>query len=159
VRVDYAFVAEAADSQAGLFYVTRGGADIYVLPRDFPPPLRLGAISFVVRLMGDPEDVGQSRAIAVHVVDERGQQVGFRQEGEVRFERHPIEPGRATASVMTFRLYGFPVPDFGAYRFEVLTADQTLAQVPFWVVPPDQVPQGMTGVASQPEGDEGRGYL
>jgi hypothetical protein len=155
VKVDYAFVAEAADSQAGLFYVTRGGADIYVLPREFPPPLRLGAISFVVRVVGEPDDVGRSLPVAVSVVNGQGEVVGFRQEGEVRFERHPIDPERATASVMTFRLYGFPVPDFGSYAFQIATGDERLGEVPFWVVPPDQVPQGMAGVASQPEGEPG----
>ena len=155
MRVDYAFVAEAADAQGGLFYVTRGGADIYVLPREFPRPLRLGAISFVVRVVGETGDVGQSRPIAVTVVDGQGEPIGFRQEGEVRFDRHPIEPDGATASVMAFRLFGFPVPEFGAYVFEVMTGDERLAQVPFWVVPPDAVPQGMTGVAAPQEGEPG----
>lgn len=155
MKVDYAFVAEAADAQAGLFYVTRGGADIYVLPREFPRPLRLGAISFVVRVVGEPDDVGRSMPIAVVVHDGAGQPVGFRQEGEVRFDRHPIEPDRATASVMAFRLFGFPVPDFGAYMFEVMTGEERLAQVPFWVVPPDAVPQGMMGVAAPQEGEPG----
>jgi hypothetical protein len=157
VRVDYAFVAEAADAQGGLFYVTRGGADIYVLPKDFPRPLRLGAISFVVRVVGEPHDVGRSRPIAVTVVDGQRQPIGFRQEGEVRFDRHPLEPDRATASVMAFRLFGFPIPEFGPYVFEVMAGDERLAQVPFWVVPPDAVPQGMTGVTPPQEGD--RGYL
>jgi len=134
VRVDYAFVAEAADSQAGLFYVTRGGADIFFLPREFPRPLRLGAISFVVRVVGEPEDIGSSFSLACTVVDADGHPTGFRQDVEARFERHPIDPTRTTASVMTLRFYGFPVPDFGTYLFEVWLGEERLAQVPFWVV-------------------------
>jgi len=135
VRVDYAFVAEAADSQGGLFYVTRGGADIYFLPHDFPRPLQLGAISFVIRVVGDPEDIGESVRMVCSIVDADGRPLSVRQEVETRFERHPIDPTRATASVMTFRFYGFPVPDFGTYLFEVESAGERLAQVPFWVVP------------------------
>jgi hypothetical protein len=35
---------------------------------------------------------------------------------------------------MTLRFYGFPVPDFGTYLFEVWRGEERLAQVPFWVV-------------------------
>jgi hypothetical protein len=137
VRVDYAFVAEAADSQAGLFYVTRGGADIYFMPRDFPKPLRLGAISFVVRVVGEPHDVGKDFSLVYTVVDADGRTVGFRQEMPATFEPHPIDPTRTTASVVTLRFYGFPLPDYGTYLFEVHHGGERLAQVPFWVVPAD----------------------
>ena len=39
--------------------------------------------------------------------------------------------------MLTFRFYGFPVPEFGTYLFEVHHGDERLAQVPFWVVPVD----------------------
>jgi hypothetical protein len=142
VRVDYAFVAEAADSQGGLFYVTRGGADLHFLPREFPKPLRLGAISFVVRVLGETHEIGQSYPITYAIVDADGRNVGFRQQVEARFEPHPIDGTRATASVVAFRFYGFPVPDFGTYLFEVLHEEDRLAQVPFWVVPVDASQQG-----------------
>jgi len=138
MKVDYAFVAEAADSQGGLFYVTRGGADIHLLPPDFPKPLRIGAISFVVRILGEPHEVGQTYSVVYTIVDADGQTVNFRQEVEARFEAHPIDATRTTATVVTFRFYGFPVPDFGAYMFEVLYGEDRLAQVPFWVVPAAQ---------------------
>ena len=103
MKVDYAFVAEAADSQGGLFYVTRGGADIYLLPREFPKPLRLGAISFVLRVVGDPEDIGQSRTFVCSIVDANDQPVNFHQEVNATFEAHPIDPDRANGSVLAFQ--------------------------------------------------------
>ena len=72
------------------------------------------------------------------IVDADGQTVNFRQEVEARFEAHSIDATRTTATVVTFRFYGFPVPDFGAYMFEVLYGEDRLAQVPFWVVPAAQ---------------------
>ncbi len=143
MRVDYAFIAEAADSQGGLFYVTRGGADLHFLPREFPKPLRVGAVSFVVRIVGEAEEVGRDFPLVYTIVDADGRTVNFRQEVVARFEPHPIDPTRATANVATFRFYGFPVPDFGTYLFEVHHGDERLAQVPFWVVPVDEpVPGG-----------------
>jgi hypothetical protein len=97
----------------------------------------LGAISFVVRVVGEPEDVGRAFPLMYSVVDADARPVGFRQELETRFEPHPIDPTRTTANVVTFRFYGFPVPDFGTYLFEVHSRDERLAQVPFWVVPVD----------------------
>jgi len=150
VRVDYAFVAEAADSQGGLFYVTRGGADIHFLPREFPKPLRLGAISFVVRVLGEPHEIGQAFPLTYTIVDADGRTVGFRQEVETRFEAHPVDATRTTGNVVAFRFYGFPVPDFGTYLFEVYQGDERLAQVPFWVMPVD-APGTLPEPAPEPE--------
>jgi hypothetical protein len=152
MRVDYAFIAEAADSQGGLFYVTRGGADIYFLPREFPKPLHLGAISFVVRVVGEAHEIGQTVQLVYKIVDADGRTVGLSQEVPTRFEPHPIDSTRASASVVAFRLYGFPIPDFGTYLFEVHHGDERLAQVPFWVMPADIAPGGMPpGFPDQPE--------
>ena len=153
MRVDYAFIAEAADSQGGLFYVTRGGADIFFLPQEFPKPLRLGAISFVVRVVGEPHDVGQSFPLVYTVVDADGRPVGFEQEMATTFEPHPIDPTRTTASVVTLRFYGFPIPDFGTYLFEVHLGDERLAQVPFWVVPVDAAAEPLQEPTA-PSGDQ-----
>lgn len=150
MRVDYAFVAEAADSQGGLFYVTRGGADLHFLPQEFPKPLRLGAISFVVRVLGETHEIGQTFPITYSIVDADGRNVGFEQEVDARFDAHPIDGTRATASVVAFRFYGFPVPDFGTYLFEVHHGQERLAQVPFWVVP--ATVQGPAGSCGGPEG-------
>lgn len=152
MHVEYAFVAEAADSQAGLFYVTRGGTDIYAMPKDFPKPLNLGAVSFVVRLAGDPEDVGQTRPVRFVIVDADGHPLAFDQQGEVHFERHPIDPTLASANMMAFRFYGFPVPDFGVYVFEVHSGDERLARVPFWVVPSESREQQGDGSHAPGEG-------
>jgi hypothetical protein len=158
VKVDYAFVAEAADSQGGLFYVTRGGADIYLLPKDFPKPLHLGAISFVLRVVGDPEDIGKTVTFVCRIVGANGEPSTFQQEVQARFDPHPIDAGRANGSVLAFRFYGFPVPDFGTYELQVAHGDRTLAAVPFWVVPSESAPPGMAGVAQQPE-PPSTGYL
>ena len=142
MKVDYAFVAEAADSQQGFFYVVRGGADIHFLPRGMPRPLHLGGISFVVRVMGEPHEIGQPFPLVCTIVDADGRSTSFRQELEARFDPHPIDATRTTASVLTFRFYGFPLPEFGTYLFEVHHVDERLAQVPFWVVPVDAAPEG-----------------
>ena len=162
MRVDYAFVAEAADSQGGLFSLVRGGADIYFLPRGFPKPLHIPAISFVVRMTGEQEEIGQQLKATCRIVDTQGQPGGFNQEVEMRFDQHPIDPGRTTGNVIAFRFYGMQVPDFGTYFFEVQANDLRLAQVPFWVVPVDvPEPDGGwgTGLPQPAPDDRTGGYL
>jgi hypothetical protein len=159
VKVDYAFVAEAADSQGGLFYVTRGGADIYLLPKEFPKPLRLGAISFVLRVVGDPDDIGRTRKFVCRIVGSNGEPSSFEQEVNAVFERHPVDPDRANGSVLAFRFYGFPVPDFGTYHLEVSHGGETLATVPFWVVPAEDAPPGLAGTVGEQAELPSTGYL
>jgi hypothetical protein len=141
VRVDYAFIAEAADAQNHFFYVTRGGFDVHFKPRDAPKPLRIDAVSFVVGIVGEAHEVGQELPIAWTIVDADGRP-SFRQEGVVRFQQHPIDPTRTKTNVVAIRFYGFIVPDFGTYLFEVHHGEERLTQVPFWVVPDDQAPTG-----------------
>lgn len=159
MKVDYAFVAEAADSQGGLFYVTRGGADIYLLPRDLPKPLHLGAISFVLRVVGDPEEIGKTVTFVCRIMGSNGEPSSFRQEINARFERHPVDMERANGSVLAFRFYGFPVPDFGTYELEVTHGGETLAAVPFWVVPAEDAPPGIIGAAAEQPELPTTGYL
>jgi len=159
VKVDYAFVAEAADSQSGLFYVTRGGADIYLLPKSLPKPLHLGAISFVLRVVGDPEDIGKTLSFVCRIVGSNGEESTFQQEVNARFDRHPVDAERANGSILAFRFYGFPVPDFGTYHLEVSHGEETLAAVPFWVIPAEDAPAGMTGIAGEQAEVPSTGYL
>ena len=161
MRVEYAFVAEAADAQGGLFYVTRGGAEIFGIPSGFPKPLNVGALSFVIRLTGEVEEMDRPLPVQFRIVDADGNPLAFAQDAEVRFERHPIDPTRTTGTVMAFRFYGFPVPDFGTYVFEVHADDERLAEVPFWVVPVDGPEPDGGGDTLSIESDEPRtgGYL
>src|ERR1700726_3104231 len=72
MRVEYAFISESADVQSGLFYVVRGGTDIWYAPAgaDFPVPI--GPMSFVVRLVGEPQEVGTDQPVEFTVVDAAG---------------------------------------------------------------------------------------
>ena len=135
MHVDYAFVAEAADSQAGLFYVTRGGPTSTRCPR-LPEAAasRRGSRSSC-GWRATSRTSGRPGSVRFVIVDADGHPIGFDQQAEARFERHPIDPTMSSANMMAFRFYGFPVPDFGAYGFEVHAGDERLARVPFWVVP------------------------
>jgi hypothetical protein len=135
VRVDYAFVAEAADSQNGVFYVTRGGTDLFYMPSIPDRPIIIPAVSFVIRLVGEPHEIGVPQPVTYTIVDEDGRPIGYTQEGQVEFGTHPIDPTRTTAVISAIRFYGLPLPSYGTYLFEVRAGGERLAQVPIWVAP------------------------
>lgn len=141
VRVEYAFIAESADVQAGLFYVVRGGTDIWSAQAgsDFPVPI--GPMSFVVRLTGDPMEVGTEVPVEFTVVDADGRPTGVGGTGRIAVAPHAVDRTRSGAALLHFRL-GFSIPAPGAYFFELHSGGVRLCQVPFWVLaaPPAEPP-------------------
>lgn len=134
MRVEYAFVAESADVQSGLFYVVRGGTDIWSPPAGSSFPVPIGPMSFVVRLVGDPVEVGSEIPVSFTVVDADGRSTGVDGTGTIRVAAHAVDRTRSGAALLHFRL-GFSIPAPGAYFFELHSADERLCQVPFWVLP------------------------
>ncbi|MGH2704015.1 MAG: DUF6941 family protein [Actinomycetota bacterium] len=139
MRAEYAFVAEGADVQSGLFYVVRGGTDIWYTASHVSFPVAIGPMSFVVRLVGQPGEVGLPTPVTFTIVDADGRSIGVEGSGEITFSPHPIDRTRSGGALMHFRM-GFQVPAPGAYLFELHSGDARLCQVPFWVVegPPGQ---------------------
>jgi len=132
MRVEYAFISESADVQSGLFYVVRGGTDIWYAPAgaDFPVPI--GPMSFVVRLVGDPQEVGTDQPVEFTVVDADGRPTGVGGTGAIAVTAHAIDRTRSGAALLHFRL-AFAIPAPGAYFFELFSKGERLCQVPFWV--------------------------
>ncbi len=133
MRVEYAFIAEGADVQSGLFYVVRGGTDIWYAPADSAFPVSIGPMSFVVRLVGDPQDVGTEQPVEFQVVDADGRSIGVQGTGTIAVAPHAVDRTRSGAALLHFRL-GFAIPAAGAYFFELRSKGERLCQVPFWVV-------------------------
>ena len=126
--------------------MTRGGADLFFLPRDFPRPLRLGAISFVVRLVGEPHEIGETFPVTYTVVDADANPIGFRQEAEPGSRPIPSTdrgpPPASSPSGSTVSRSPTSAPTCSRCH----TGEERLAQVPFWVVPVDGAVQPGTVV-------------
>lgn len=133
MRVEYGFIAEAADTVNGLFYVVRGGTDIWNLPMEAEFPLAVGPMSFVIRLIGEPHEVGSSIGVEFQVVDADGQSIGMAGAGQIEFTPHPIDRTRASGALLHFRM-AVSVPAPGAYFFELHSGGIRLTQVPFWIM-------------------------
>jgi hypothetical protein len=133
MHAEYSFIAESADVQSGLFYVIRGGTDIWYVPTGTTFPVPVGPMSFVVRLVGDPQEVGSEQPVDFVVVDADGRSIGVQGNGTITVTSHAVDRTRSGAALLHFRL-GFHIPAAGAYFFELHSDDQRLCQVPFWVL-------------------------
>lgn len=134
MQVDYAFIAEAADAHDGLFHVVRGGTDIWHIPPEANFPVGIGPLSFVIRLVGEPTEVGSDHKVMAKVVDADGREVAsIDPEGAIRLPPHPIDRTRSGAALVHFRMQ-LQVPHPGTYLFELHHEQGRLCQVPFWVV-------------------------
>lgn len=134
MNVDFAFVAEFADVQAGFFYVLRGGTDIWYLSPDATFPAGVGPMSFVIRIAGEPGETGTPYPMRITIVDADGRSIGVEGSGEITFGEHPLDRTRSGSALMHFRMGPFQVPASGAYFFELHSPDTRLCQIPFWVV-------------------------
>lgn len=133
MQVEYGFIAEAADAVEGLFYVVRGGTDIWHTPPEAEYPLVIGPMSFVIRLSGEPHELGESKPLAFKVVDADGRSTGAEGQGEIAFGPHPVDRTRTTGALIHFKM-GVPVPGPGAYFFELFSGQERLIQIPFWIL-------------------------
>jgi hypothetical protein len=93
-------------------------------------------MSFVVRLLAEPEQVGLSFPVEFSVVDADAQPIGVSGSGEVEFPPHPVDRTRAGGALIHFRL-PVQVPRPGAYFFELHAFGERLCQVPFWILAPE----------------------
>src|SRR2546423_7089033 len=132
MRVEDAFLAGSADVQPGIFDVSRGGADIWCAPEGAGFPVPIGPMSFVVRLVGDPQDVGTDQPVEFTVVDADGRPTGVGGTGTIAVAAHAIDRTRSRAALLHFRL-AFAIPAPGAYFFELFSRGERPCQVPFWV--------------------------
>lgn len=132
MQVEYAFISESADVQSGLFYVVRGGTDIWYAPAGAEFPVPIGPMSFVVRLVGEPQEVGTEQPVEFSVVDADGRTTGVGGNGTISVAAHAIDRTRSGAALLHFRL-ALSIAAPGAYFFELHSQGERLCQVPFWV--------------------------
>lgn len=134
MRVEFAFIAEAADAVGGLFYVTRGGTDIFHIPPGTVYPVGVGPMSFVVRLSGDPLEIGVEHPVDFSIVDADGRPTGVQGEGLIHFSEHPFDRTRTGGALLHYRIMSIAIPASGAYVFQLHSNERRLCEIPFWVV-------------------------
>ncbi|MCA1840332.1 MAG: hypothetical protein ABR507_07585 [Actinomycetota bacterium] len=133
MNVEFAFIAESADAVNGLFYVVRGGTDIWYVPPQIQFPAPIGPMSFVVRMVGDPGETGRLLPVSFDVVDVDGRPTGVEGNSEISFQPHALDRTRTSSALMHFKV-GFGAPSTGAFFFQMHSEGRRLCQVPFWIL-------------------------
>lgn len=127
MRVDCALLCDAVTTREGLLHILGGGVTRLNRP-SFPAPL---GVALALRIMVHPTEADRSHAIEARLLTEDGEQIGI---AEVAFEvalSGEERPGEELAVATALSLQNVPLPDAGAYSFELLIDGVHQASVPF----------------------------
>ena len=117
MNVDFAFLAEAAETINGKLYLIGGAIDTIwteTLPIVYP------RLSFVMRLLFSLTEIGRAHHIELNLMNEDGK-VLARVSGDIHVSRNPQVPGdweQGFLAVLNFA--GLTFERFGEYRFELV---------------------------------------
>lgn len=132
MNLDWAMLANHAEVQGGLAYISGGSIDtvnVQQLPASF-----VGGI--VLRFTLHPTEADRPHAIEIRCQTEDGQTI-MQVSGELRTQRNPSLPlGWPIGAIMAFNFGGLLLPKAGHYSFEVLADDAHLKSLPFQVKMP-----------------------
>ena len=132
MQLDFAFVADFAQTSAGKINVIGGGFD-KINAREVP--LIYPLMSLVVRLQISPAEFGRSHQMEVLVLDEDGQKIATAN-GQIRVERpessQAWRPGGATIALNFVNL---EFKKFGTYAIEIMVNGMSLKSLALDIVP------------------------
>lgn len=127
MKVDFAFLADGAEAANGKMYVIGGGIDTLWVNKT---PAVYPKLSFVLRLVLSPAEIGRKHAIEIQIMDEDGGNIA-KLGGPLEIPQNPHlpkgwEPG--FLSVLNFHNLAFP--KIGDYAFHILVNNSSLKSVP-----------------------------
>lgn len=137
MEVDFAFLAEGAESVNGKFHVVGGGFDTIwaqQVPTIYP------RLSLVIRILLDAAEIGRKHKLEIQIMDEDGHKLTPAVNGEINTpEKNPNLPKGWKQGLLTvLNFAGLQFPKFGDYVFHILVNNSTLKHVPFRVAPHQQ---------------------
>jgi hypothetical protein len=140
VKLDFALLANHAEIQNNLAFVSGGGIDTINTPR-VPAPF-VGAI--LLRFLMHPAEADRLHDIEVKFLSEDGSLIAGLK-GQVGTEANPEDPmpkGWHYPVMMAFNLTGLKLKTVGHYSVEIFADNAHVGSLPFRVriVPPSTVP-------------------
>jgi len=132
MKLDFAFLADAATLQDnGMFAVVGGGFDV-VAGEQFPATKY--AMALVGRVRCEAEECGRNYQVHAKIVSPNGQVVP--PELAISFEQvpHPRNPSRSNTTTFCFNYQGVQFPEPGDYTFQLTEGARMIGLVLLEVV-------------------------
>jgi hypothetical protein len=125
-KLDFAFLADAAEAQPGKkFYVLGGGVDS-IGARQFP--VVHPYLSLVLRLLVHPTEVGRDHSLEIRLMDSDGGELA-RVDGNFNASG-PGQPGREIALPLVMNMVSTRFESPGDYSVEILIDNQHAKSLP-----------------------------
>lgn len=128
MKVDFAFLADAAEVANGKLHLV-GGAFDTIWTRSVP--LRYPKLSLALRLLFDPVELGRKHKVEIRLMNEDGKSIPPSIGGDLEISRNPNLPKgwkQGFLTVMNFTNLNFP--DFCDYSFELIVNNSCEKSIP-----------------------------
>jgi hypothetical protein len=132
MKVEFAFLADAATLQPdGLFAVVGGGFDV-ITGKDFP--LQKPVMVVVARINYGPDEYGPNHAVAAEIVDHKGKRIFPVLDSAFTAVPHPRYPDRGNWITVCLNAVGADFPAPGDYAVRLSVDGKHLGDLAFEVV-------------------------
>ena len=128
MRVDYAFLAEGAESVNGKIYIVGGGFDTIWTEK---VPIIYPKLSFVLKIIFDAAEIGRSHKLEIQIIDEDGGNVATVGGDLTIHKKSPDLPKgweQGITSVLNFVNLKFS--KIGSYSFNIVVNNSSLKSIP-----------------------------
>lgn len=143
MNLEWTMLANYAEANGGLLYISGGGWDTLTVGAPLPPtaappgaplPFTFLQGTFVARLNFHQTETGRDHSFRIIFLDEDGGEIG-RAEGTFRVERTPGLPAAWPQAVnLPIPITGVPIPRPGMYSISVQIDDQHVGDRPFRII-------------------------
>lgn len=128
MELDFAFLADGAEAINGKIYTVGGALDTIWsanLPMVYP------RLSFVLKLLFSPAEVGRKHRLEVNLIDEDGKRLGGGIGADLEISKGPNVPrGWKQGFLTVINFANLKFEKFGDYSFEILVNNSSIKMIP-----------------------------
>ncbi|MBI3321714.1 MAG: hypothetical protein HYZ91_05550 [Candidatus Omnitrophica bacterium] len=139
MKLDFAFLADAANVSQGKFYVLGGGFDRILAPS---VPATHSYMTLLMRFALEPSELEKPHNLEVRLLDADGRKVHVVQNEFIARRQSESESWRPHGHIFTLNLVTAKFEAFGDYSLEIFVDGSHLGNVPLSVSPANQQPVG-----------------
>ena len=123
MEIDFAFLADAAETVNGKIYVLGGAFDTIWAPQI---PVAHPSLSFIMRLLLSPGEIGRRHKLELSLMNADGRRLNTIN-GEFQVDSNPNNsPGSKQGFMTVFNFKNLNLPNYGDYSFEILINEFSL---------------------------------
>ena len=139
MEIDFAFLADSAETVNGKIYVLGGGIDTIwakQVPSTYPK------VSFVLRILFDIAEIGRKHKLEIQIMDEDGKTIAtIGGDLEIQGKSPDFPKGWRQGLVTVLNFVNLKFPNFGTYSFNILANNSSLKSIPLRVAQRIDIPQ------------------